>query len=96
MGRIELRHRPDLFPITPDPHGTAVNRTFLLVLVDHITKIAISEKIHIDHPVIIRHIILFLPGNLFHIIVQDRNPVFIMNIFIYEEITTDLSGYFKV
>ncbi|SRR5258705_10703868 len=91
MCRVELYDISYLFPVSIDLSRITINDASFLVLVDHITKIAIGEKIDIDHPVVIRYVILFNLCELLQVIIQYGDPALIPDVFINQEIPPDLT-----
>lgn len=58
--------------------------------------ITIWEKIYINHPVVIRYVVLLFFGYFPHIIIKYRDPVFVPVIFINQEVAVYFSDYFKI
>src|SRR5260221_13009044 len=96
MSSIQLHYVPCLFSITINFRGHTIHYVFVLVLVDHVTKITVGEKVSIDHAVIIGNIILLYFGYLNHIVIQHGYPVFAPDIFIDKKVAAYFAGYFKV
>jgi hypothetical protein len=95
MSAVQLHQVADLFAVPVNLRRHTVDGILFLVLIDGIKEIAVGKKICIDQP-IIRHIILVHPVHLHHVVIEDRDPVFIPHVFIDQEIAIDLPDDLEV
>ena len=96
MGCIQFYHFADLFPIPSILDSHTIDHILSSGIGRSCSKNHCREKIDIDHPVIVRNIILLHFGDLLHLIIQTDDPDAVAGIFINKKISADLTGYFKI
>src|SRR5205085_1807422 len=73
-----------------------INHVFALVLIDHITKIAVRKKVGVDQAIVIRYICLLHLCYLLHFIIKCGDPDTVAGIFIYQEMTSYFSDDLEI
>src|SRR3954466_5819537 len=85
----------DLFSIPVNLHPFAIHYVLLLILVDHVSEIRISDEVDIDETIARQKILVFL-AELLHVVIVNSYEIFISDVFIDKKITGNLPDDLKI